>query len=231
MKRLAVIPARGGSKRIPHKNIKNFCGSPMISHAIKIAQNSDLFDTIHVSTDDQAIADAAAQYGCKPDFERPDELADDHTSMMATIKYVVEEYERRGDKFDTVALLYATSPLTDPKDLQKACAFFEKSDKEKAVLAVTPYPAPIEHAFRIIDDQDLVPDNDEALATRTQDLKEAYYDAGMFAIYTADYIKNSNKAGNFFAFRGFVVPSYRVTDIDWPDDWNRAEHLFKAING
>ncbi len=229
MKRLAVIPARGGSKRIPDKNIKDFCGVPMIAHSIQIAQNADLFDMVHVSTDSQRISDVAVQYNCAPDFPRPDELANDHATMMEALKYVVEEYEARGTVFDTVVLLYTTSPLTDPEDLQKACAFFEKSDKKKAVLAVTPFPAPIEHAFRINQDGDLVPDDKDALAMRTQDLKHAYYDAGMFAIYSADYIKNSHQAGDFMAFKGYEVAPYRVTDIDWPEDWDRAEALYKAV--
>lgn len=230
MKRLAVIPARGGSKRIPDKNIKDFCGRPMIAHAIKIAQQTGLFTTIHVSTDSSAIVSAAAEYGCAPDFERPADLANDHASMMETVCYVVEEYERRGETFDSVILLYTTSPLTDPEDLKRACAAFEQSDREKAYLAVTPFPAPIEHAFRLKNNADLVPNDEKALVNRTQDLSHAYYDAGMFAIYGADYVKNSHKAGNFMAFKGYEVPSYRVTDIDWPEDWDRAEALYKVLN-
>ena len=230
MRRLAVIPARGGSKRIPDKNIKDFCGLPMIAHVIKIAQQASLFATIHVSTDSPAIASVAAEYGYEPDFERPTELANDHAPMMDTVRYVVEEYERRSESFDTVILLYATSPLIDPRDLKRACASFEQSDREKVYLAVTPFPAPIEHAFRLKDNADLLPNNEKALATRTQDLPHAYYDAGMFAICSADYIKNSYKTCGFMAFKGYEVPSYRVTDIDWPEDWDRAQALYRALN-
>ena len=229
MKRLAVIPARGGSKRIPHKNVKDFCGQPMISHAIQIAEQSGMFDTIHVSTDDNEISSIAAKCGHAPGFVRPDELSDDHASMMEVIRYVVLEYEKTGKVFDTVALLYATSPLTDPKDVANACTAFEKSDQEKAFLAVTPYPAPIEHAFRIQKNDDLVPNDKNALAMRTQDLNHAYYDAGMFAVYTPDYIKNNTGSGDFLAFRGYKVPSERVIDIDWPEDWDKAEALYKAL--
>lgn len=230
MERLAVIPARGGSKRIPNKNIKNFCGLPMIAHAIKIAQQTALFSTIHVSTDSPAIESAAAKYGYAPDFERPAELANDHASMMETVRYVVEEYERRGKTFDSVILLYATSPLTDPEDLQLACAAFEKSDRKKAFLAVSPFPAPIEHAFLLKENAELVPKDEKALMTRTQDLCHAYYDAGMFAIYSPDLIKNSSASGDFKLFKGYEVPSYRVTDIDWPEDWVRAQALYRALN-
>lgn len=229
MKRLSIIPARGGSKRIPDKNIKDFCGLPMIAHAIKVAQDAALFTTIHVSTDSPEISGIAAQYDCTPDFSRPAELANDHASMMETVRYVIDEYERRGEKFDTVVLLYATSPLTDADDIKKACEQFEAGDRQKAFLAVTPFPAPVEHAFRIQENGDLVPNDEESLAMRTQDLSHAYYDAGMFAVYSSDYIKNSDQAGDFMAFRGYEVPSYRVTDIDWPEDWDRAEALYRAL--
>ena len=231
MKRLAIIPARGGSKRIPNKNIKDFCGLPMIAHAITAAKQAAIFNTIHVSTDSQTIADTAKEYGHSPDFMRPDNLSDDHASMMESLKYVVEKYQEQGEHFDTIALIYATSPLIDPSDLTKACEEFEKSDGQKALLAVTAFPAPIEHAFRLDEkNKSLSPDNANALSMRTQDLKHAYYDAGMFAMYTPKYILNSTGGGDFNSFTGYEVPSYRVTDIDWPDDWNRAENLYKALH-
>ncbi|NCC20895.1 MAG: pseudaminic acid cytidylyltransferase [Alphaproteobacteria bacterium] len=231
MRRLCIIPARDGSKRIPHKNIKDFCGKPMIVHAIGAALTSGLFSRVHVSTDSETIADVSSDAGAKVDFMRPANLSGDHTTMMEVVRFVTEEYERRNEIFDTVVLIYATSPLIDPKDLKGACAEFEAGDKTKALLAVAPFPAPIEQAFRILDDGALVPDSAESLAMRTQDLKPAYYDAGMFAIYTPAYIAASSGAGDFMRFRGFPVPSYRVTDIDWPDDWERAEKLYRAVSG
>jgi len=232
MKRLAVIPAREGSKRIPLKNIKDFCGRPMITHSIDACSTSEIFDAIHVSTDSKAIADIAKNTGCNPAFARPENLAGDHTAMMEVLRYVTETFEKKGQTYDTIALVYATSPLVSPHDLKKACEVFEKGDKTKALLAVAPFPAPIEHAFRTETEENiLVPDNKEALSKRTQDLKHAYFDAGMFAFYTPTYIKSQKTAGDFEAFRGYIVPSYRVTDIDWPDDWERAEMLYKAVNG
>ena len=230
MKRLAIIPARGGSKRIPDKNVKDFCGLPMVCHAVKIAQDTKIFDCIHVSTDSDQISQVVTDFGIRLDFSRPAELSGDYTSMMEVLRYVVEEYERRGEVFSTVALLYTTSPLTDPDDLISAISKFEASNREKAYLAVASYPAPIEHAFRMGEGHDLSPNDAAALATRTQDLSHAYYDAGMFAIYSSEYILDSHLAGDFLKFRGYEVPSYRVTDIDWPEDWERAEALFRALN-
>lgn len=229
MKRLLIIPARGGSKRIPNKNIKDFCGLPMLGHAINIAQAAGIFNVIHVSTDSTDIADIAEKYGHKPLFSRPNILSDDQAPMMEAIKFVVEEYEKRGVFYDTVVLLYATSPLTDSNDLVKACAQFEKEDKVKALLAVTSYPAPIEQAFRMKANKDLIPNDAIALEIRTQDLDHAWYDAGMFAIYSSEYVKLSKNGGDFTAFRGYNVAPHRVTDIDWPEDWVRAEALFRVI--
>lgn len=230
MKRLAIIPARGGSKRIPHKNTKDFCGMPMVCHVLNMARDSEVFDCIHVSTDSVEILKIVTDFGFAPDFDRPPELSDDHTTMMEVLRYVVDKYEALDELFSTVVLLYTTSPLTNPNDLIAAVAQFEASDQEKAYLAVTPYPAPIEHAFRMGKGHDLEPNDPDALAIRTQDLAHGYYDAGMFAIYSAKYIKNTVDAGDFLKFCGYEVPSHRVTDIDWPGDWDRAEALYRALN-
>ena len=230
MKRLAVIPARGGSKRIPNKNIKDFCGKPIIAHSIGEAEASNLFDTIHVSTDSDKIAEIAAGCGHKPDFLRPQSLSDDYCPMLETVKFVVFEYAKIGLVFDTVALLYATSPLIDREDLKSACSLFEQSNKKKPLLSVSAFPTPIEHAFHLTEEGKLVPFKKEALSKRTQDLKQAYYDAGMFAFYSPEYIKNSIQAGDFMDYMGFEVASYKVTDIDWPEDWKRAEALYKAAS-
>jgi CMP-N-acetylneuraminic acid synthetase len=229
MKRLAIIPARSGSKRIPLKNIKLFCGEPMLSYPIRSAEKAEIFDIIHVSTDSVEIFDVAANYGRAPDFIRPGHLSGDHVSMMEATKYVVETYEAMGYQFDIVALLYATSPLMDASDLRNACITFEKSDRKKAILSVAPFPSPIEQGFRMAIDSDLYPVNVEALATRTQDLQQAYYDAGMFAIFSPEHIKLSVDAGDFSSFRGFRVSPTRVTDIDWPEDWDHAELLYRAL--
>ena len=202
----------------------------MIAHALTSAQESDVFDVVHISTDSKKIADVAGENNASVDFMRPAELADDHTSLMEVLKFTVEEYERKNTFFDTVALIYATSPLIDAQDLKSACEQFEETQKDRALLAVTPFPAPIEKAFQFENNDDLTPANAESFAKRSQDLSQSYYDAGMFCFYTSDYIKNSSGAGNYNSFRGYVVPAYRVTDIDYPEDWDQAEMMYKALN-
>ncbi|WP_346891629.1 acylneuraminate cytidylyltransferase family protein [uncultured Roseibium sp.] len=229
MKRLCVIPARAGSKRVPHKNVKDFFGKPMIAHAIDAAKASGIYDVIHVSTDSDAIARVAEDRGIKPDFGRPEELTGDFVTIMDLLRYVVGEYLARGQEFDTICLIYATSPLVDPEDLKKACADFEAGDPDKALLAVAPFPAPIDHAFTINDQKDLLPFNADGLSRRTQDLSAGYYDAGMFCFYSPDYILKSSGAGDYTKFRAYVVPSWRATDINWPEDWEHAAMMFRAM--
>lgn len=227
--RLAIIPARKGSKRISNKNIRNFCGKPMFLHSLAGAVESGKFSDIHISTDSDEIYDLATSMGYNPGFMRPSSLAGDHTSMMEVLRFVIEKYYTQGKAFDTIALIYATSPLISHVDIKNACESFESSNRMQAMLAVTEYPAPIEHAFRMNTEHDLLPVNQKSLAMRTQDIEKTYYDAGMFAFYTPEYILKQQAGGDFTTFRGFHVPSYRVTDIDWPDDWERAERMYKAL--
>ncbi len=230
MKRLAIIPARGGSKRIPHKNIKEFCGRPMIEHVLGVAKESGVFDTIHISTDNPEIRRVATDNGCPPDFPRPLHLADDYTSIMEVLKFTVESYAQRGKHFESITLLYATSPLMDVEDLKKASHVFEQGDQKRALLSVSPYPTPIEKAWVMDDANILSPKDPTAFSNRTQDLDSSYHDAGMFCIYTSSYIQDTTGAGNPLGFRGYSVPTHRVTDIDDPEDWVRAEALFKVLN-
>jgi pseudaminic acid cytidylyltransferase len=229
-KRLAIIPARGGSKRIPKKNIKDFCGRPMIAHVLDAVSQSGMFTKVHVSTDSGEVAEAARVVGFAPEFLRPPELSGDHTSMLEVYGFVAREFTKRGENFDTIAIIYATSPLVAPEDLAEACAQFEQGDGNKPLLAVTPYPAPIEHAFRMNGKTgNLIPDAPDKLSQRTQDITRSYFDAGMFAFYTPEFLISSAGPGDFLSFRGFEVPGYRVTDLDWPDDWERAENLYRAL--
>ena len=230
-KRLVIIPARGGSKRITKKNIKIFNGEPIISYALNAASVCNIFDTIHVSTESSEIYEICKRRGYEPHFMRPKKLANDYVGIMQVLKFVVEKFESEGATFDTVCMMYATSPMVDYRDLISACDIFEKSDGESALLSVCQYPTPIEKAWVIDKEGKLVPNNPKAFKIRTQDLKLSFYDAGMFCFYTAKYIKGSQDFGNPFSFRPFKIPYYRVTDIDDSEDWKRAELMFKAFNG
>ncbi len=229
-KRLLIIPARLGSKRIPKKNIKIFNGQPMINHVLRIASKTNIFNTIHVSTESKEIYEVCKKAGYEPKFMRPDYLADDQMGIMQVLKFVVDKFESNGIFFDTVCMMYATSPLTDHRDLISAAEIFEKSDGENALLSVCQYPTPVEKAWVISEEDQLVPHNPKAFKKRTQDLKPSFFDAGMFCFYTSKYVKESQEFGNPFSFKAFKVPYYRVTDIDDSQDWERAELMFKVLN-
>ncbi len=229
-KRLAVIPARSGSKRVPGKNIRDFHGKPMIAHTIRAALESDTFDVVNVSTDSDEIAGVAETYGANVDFKRPPELSDDMTPILPVVKYVAQQFAEQGGCFDTVALLYATSPMLFSQDLKEAASVFEAGDLLNPLLAVAPFPCPIEWAFRMEEKGMLAPAVPGGFAIRSQDLKPAYFDAAMFCFYSYQFLQQSAGAGSDLVFRGFPVDARRVTDIDTPDQWQMAEAMYRAVN-
>lgn len=228
MSRLAVIPARGGSKRIPNKNIRSFCGKPMLSHVLSTARNSGLFKKIHVSTESENIREVAEQYGFAPDFPRPAELADDHSPIMPVLRDVTLEYQRRGEFFDEVWLLMACAPLIEAKDLCGAASFFQKNGGAKPLLAVSEFPAPIEWAFSRDENGMLTPIQAGMFAVRSQDLDKRYYDAGSFAVFPTSYVLSSEGAGSDSAFASYVLPKGTAIDIDDEEDWHFAEAIYRA---
>lgn len=231
MKRLAIIPARGGSKRIPHKNIKPFCGKPMIAHVLDAAANSNLFETIHVSTDSENIAGVVKGLGHEIDFMRPKKLSDDFTPIMPVLKYVLEEYEKTGQSFDQVWLLMACSPLLEPKDLKEAEDIFNCSDKQRALLAVSEYPVPVEWAFSMNKERELTPLQPGMFSKRSQDIETKYFDAGTFAIFPSSIIFEAEGAGSDKSFIGYPLPKGTAIDIDTEDDWLLAEAIYHLKNG
>lgn len=206
MRRLAIIPARGGSKRIPRKNVKDFCGKPIICHVIDNAKKSGIFDKIHISTEDQGIAALVGKVGFKPDFMRPIELADDHTPLVPVLKYVIDKYSEFGEEFDQIWLLMACAPLIRPYDIQCAAKAMDGFGGRQAMLAVAEYPVPIEWAYQLKENGQLVPENPGAFATRSQDLKKKHFDVGAFACFPIDVIKNFTGAGSDQVFVGYVLP-------------------------
>lgn len=224
---LAVIPARGGSKRIPHKNIKLFCGRPMIAWSIEAAVKSDCFDRIIVSTNDSEIAEVARQWGAEVPFMRPQELADDYTGTIPVIRHAVEQMNNINANPDYVCCLYATAPFVRADNLRDGLERLKGSTADYA-FSVTSYGFPIQRAVKVTPAGRLEMFSPEHFSTRSQDLEEAYHDAGQFYW---------GAAGAWLAERPLfgtgslpiVLPRYRVQDIDVEEDWVRAEWLFKAM--
>lgn len=225
MSLIAVIPARGGSKRIPQKNIRPFCGQPMIAYPLAAARQSGLFEVIHVSTEDPAIRDTAAQLGFPPEFPRPAALADDHVGVVPVLDHVVNTYAKAGRRFSGACLISACAPLLEAADLAAAGKLFGKHGGKYLVLAVTSYPAPVEWAFRISADGLLIADNQASHAIRSQDLQHAYYDSGMLAIHPISDFEPGADLRNRPTVP-YVLPRHRVVDIDTAEDWEMAETLY-----
>ena len=226
-RRIAIIPARGNSKRIPQKNIRMFCGKPMIAYTLQAAQASGLFDIIHVSTDSSQIRDIVEQYGFSVDFLRPDHLADDLTPIMPVLKYAAETYAERGEIFDQVWLLMACAPLVKASDLKQAAQLFEKVGSRNSVIAVAEFPVPIEWAFSRNPDGKLIPIKPGMFATRSQDLEKKYFDAGVFAAFPAANVLDSEGAGTDSDFIGYIISKDKAIDIDDEVDWEFAEAMYQ----
>ena len=227
-KRLAIIPARGGSKRIPDKNIKLFCGQPIISYILNVASESLLFDKIHVSTDSSQIREVIEQLGFSIDFMRPKELADDFTPVMPVLKFVRETYSLLGNEFDEIWLLMACSPLIETDDLLNAAALFEKIDKSYSLLGVAEYPVPIDWAFQMNNTGVIKPVKPGIFSVRSQDMPKNYFDAGMLTVYSSSAIRFSEGAGSDANFVGFVIPKHKAIDIDDEGDWILAEAIYNS---
>lgn len=225
-RRIAIIPARGGSKRIPRKNILNFCGKPMIAYILQAAKEANLFDVIHVSTESLAIKEVVEDLGFRVDFLRPEFLADDYTPIMPVLKYVVEVYKNQGEIFDEVWLLMACAPLIDASDLKGASNLFKIGGNAKPVISVSEYPTPIEWAFSRSDGGDLTPLEPGKFAIRSQDIKKKYFDAGLFCIFPMDRVIESDLTGSDQGLIGYIIPKTKAVDIDDECDWKIAEALF-----
>ena len=225
--KLAIIPARGGSKRIPRKNIKLFCEKPMIAWSIEAALKSGCFDQVIVSTDDEEIAEVARLYGATVPFMRPVHLSDDHTGTIPVIQHAIEWVNTQGQSVEQACCLYATAPFVSTEDIRRGLETLEASGGDYA-FSVTSYAFPIQRAIRLDENGRVEMFNPEHFNTRSQDLEEAFHDAGQFYW---------GKAGAWLQGRvifgtGSVpvaLPRHRVQDIDTPEDWVRAEWLFKAM--
>ena len=223
---LAIIPARGGSKRIPRKNIKSFHGRPVISFAIDAAIKSNLFKHVIVSTDDYEIADIAKQCGAEVPIMRPLELSDDFSTTIDVMNWAVNAYEKIGIKTDYTCCIYPVNPLLNPQDLQNAFKII-KAKGANYSFPVAQFPSNIERALQIDNNFLLTSINKSFESIRTQDLEQNYYDAGQFywgknSAWQAKCAIRDNSVG-------IILPSWRVVDIDDESDWKRAELAYQFL--
>ncbi|MDB4638756.1 pseudaminic acid cytidylyltransferase [bacterium] len=225
--KVALIPARGGSKRIPRKNIRSFRGRPMIAWSIAAAHDSGCFDRIVVSTDDKEIADVALRYGAEVPFFRPGYLADDKATTQAVVLHALQWCEQNSVSVEALCCLYATAPFVQPSDLAEAAGLLETSSPQSFVFTATSFPFPIQRAIRINMDGCSVMFQPEHFNTRSQDLEEAYHDAGQF--YWARPSAWASSSNLFEEGRPLLLPRWRVQDIDTEEDWRRAEILHRLL--
>ena len=224
---ICVIPARGGRKRIPKKNIKSFSGRPMIQWSIDAAQESNIFDQIIVSTDDEAIADISKDLEALIPFKRSQELSDDYTNTTDVIADACRWAKEAGLDAEIVCCLYATAPFVRAADLIEAYRIIRASDWQY-VFSVAEYSSPIFRSFQQTDTQGVKMFFPEYFESRSQDLPQALYDAGMFYMGRSDAWVQGLKIFENHSFP-LKIPSWRVQDIDTPEDWMRAEQMAKYV--
>lgn len=224
---LAVIPARGGSKRIPGKNIRPFLGRPIIAYSIEAALGSGCFDRVVVSTDSREIAEIASGLGAEVPFIRPTELSDDYASTLVVVAHAIEKMLPEYDDTDLVCCIYATAPFIRPEDLTRCRDRILEGDWDY-VFPVASYSYPIQRAVRIVARDRIEMIQPEHWKTRSQDLEETYHDAGQFYWGRPEAFVEERP---IFSRRSspVVVPRYRVQDIDTPEDWHRAEAMYKSL--
>ncbi len=224
--KLAIIPARGGSKRIPRKNVKLFGGEPMIAWSIRAACDSDCFDRVIVSTDDAEIAEIARGLGAEVPFIRPANISDDHTGTIPVIAHAVAWQNQTGKCANEVCCIYATAPFIETDDLRRGLVILRETGADFA-FSVTNYAAPIQRALRMRQDNRVEMFDPAQFNARSQDLEEAWHDAGQFYWGSGEaWLSGKPLFGPHAA--PVVLPRHRVQDIDTPADWERAELLFRA---
>lgn len=226
MKVLAIVTARGGSKRIPRKNIKEFCSKPIIAYSIEAAKQSGVFDEIMVSTDDEEIADIAKNYGADIPFFRSRQTSTDYATTTDVLIEVLEEYEKRGKHFDVACCIYPTAPFITAQRLKEAVDMLT-SGKADTLIPVVQFSYPPQRAF-VIDEGRLVFKYPENIAARSQDLEKHYHDAGQFYVFKTDaFRKNKNlMVGDIIPM---VLDEMEVQDIDTIQDWQLAEVKYNLM--
>lgn len=223
---LCIIPARGGSKRIPRKNIKDFLGKPIIAYSIEAALSSGLFSEVMVSTDDKEIAEVAIRYGASVPFLRSEKTADDFATTMDVISEVVHQYKKNGQVFDAVCCIYATAPFVNTAHLKGSYELFVTNCLD-SVFPVIPFGFPIQRALKIKNNiSEFI--NSEFINTRSQDLEKTFHDAGQFYWLTKSLTENSNTIMTYNT-GAYIISELEGQDIDNEIDWKLAELKYELI--
>lgn len=225
---IAIIPARGGSKRIPRKNIKLFCGQPMLSYPIKAALQSGVIDKVVVSTDDAEIAELAKQYGAEVPFIRPADLADDHTGTSPVVRHALKSLQALGWQPDYCACIYATTPLLRSELIASAYNELQQAQADY-VFTAGRFSFPIQRALLQTSEGGVTPFDPASIVMRSQDLAATYHDAGqLYWGKTTSWLDNSKRIFSPSS-RMLVLPAHLVQDIDTEEDWQRAELLYQLL--
>lgn len=228
MKRIAIIPARGGSKRIPRKNTKLFFGKPILAYSIEAALKSGLYDEVMVSTDDAEIAQIAKQYGAKVPFMRSEKNSNDFATTVNVLIEVLDWYQKIGQEFQQATCIYACAPFVNSKLLQDSFALLDQENCD-CVFPSIAYSHPIQRALKVNQNGKIEPFDNSNSTTRTQDLEKAYFDAGMFYTFNVDrlLITKSLRTNNTFTIE---VEDLHAQDIDNENDWILAEMKYKLFS-
>lgn len=226
MKKIAIITARGGSKRIPGKNIKEFCGKPILAYSIEAAVNAGIFDTVMVSTDDRKIAEVAEQYGAKVPFFRSEKTSGDFATTNDVLIEVLEEYEKLGEHFDLGCCIYPTAPFVTAKKLVSAVEQLENSSAD-TLIPVTAFSYPPQRAM-VVKEGRLEFKYPQYLDSRSQDLEPHYHDVGQFYVFRTEAFRKNRRlmVGDILPL---VISELEVQDIDNETDWKIAEMKYRLM--
>ncbi len=228
MRKIAIITARGGSKRIPRKNIREFCGKPILAYSIEAARESKLFDTVMVSTDDEEIAEIARRYGAEVPFYRSENTAGDFATTNDVLLEVLAEYEKRGEHYELGCCIYPTAPFVTAEKLRDAAERLKNSGAD-TLIPVVAFSYPPQRAM-IVKEGRLVFEYPQYLDSRSQDLEPHYHDVGQFYLFYTEAFKRNKKlmTGDILPY---VVSELEVQDIDNLTDWEIAEMKFRFMKG
>lgn len=225
----AIITARGGSKRIPKKNIREFCGKPIIAYSIEAALNSELFENVMVSTDSEEIAKIGKKYGASVPFMRSEKTSNDYADTTDVLNEVIDMYKRRGIWFDMFCCIYPTAPFITAEKLRKSYKLLQEKDVNN-VIPMAPFSFPPQRGMRLKEGGYIEPVDIQGACSRSQDLPTIYHDCGQFYwIKTEAYLKNDDILNN--NTKPFIVSETEVQDIDNETDWKLAEIKYKSMRG